>query len=108
MDDKQFAEKMIVDYSEKSPTKLDELRALDKKVKTPAIVFVYIFSVLGALILGTGMCLAVNIIGKTTLFMLIGVVVGLVGIAMCIATYPIYKRILEKRKRKYAKEILKM
>ena len=31
-------------YTQKEPTKLDELRALDRKVKKPANVFAYIFA----------------------------------------------------------------
>ncbi|MBQ3494695.1 MAG: dihydropteridine reductase [Clostridia bacterium] len=107
MEDKQYAEKLINKYSEKQPTKLDELKALDKKVKKPAQVFAYVFGSVSSLVLGTGMCLAMNIIGKTTAFMVVGIVVGLIGIAMVSSTYAIYKKMLNKRKQQYSSEIIK-
>ena len=88
---------------EKHLTKLDELKALDKKVKMPAKIFAYAFGIVATLILGTGMCLAMEVIGS---LMPLGIVVGLIGITMTILTYPIYKTILNKRKAKYGNEII--
>ncbi len=90
-------------YVAKEPTPLDELRALDHKVRRPAAVFAYIFGVIGALVLGTGMCLAMEVIGD---MMAAGIVIGLAGIAMVSLTYPIYKRMLQGRKAKYAEQVL--
>ena len=84
-------------------TKLNELKELDHKVKTPARVFAYIFGAIGALILGTGMCLAMKIIGD---LMVLGIIIGLVGIAMVSICYPLYVKILESRKAKYKDEII--
>jgi len=42
MDNNFYAEKLINEYSTKETTKLDELKALDKKVKSPAKTFAYI------------------------------------------------------------------
>ena len=89
-------------YTAKEPTKLDELRALDKKVKRPATVFAYIFGIIGSLVLGTGMCLAMKVIGD---MMAIGIAVGLVGIAWVSLTHPIHRAILRSRKKKYSDEI---
>jgi hypothetical protein len=35
-----------------------------------------------------------------------GIAVGVAGMAMVLSTYPIYKKLLHKRKKKYAPEIL--
>ena len=88
----------------KQYSKLEELKLLDKKVKLPALIFAYIFGTLGALILGTGMCLAMKIIGD---FMALGIIVGIIGIVMVSVCYYLYKLILNKRKSKFADEILK-
>ena len=56
MKEKEFANKMIKDYGEEKKTKLDELKALDKKVKNPVLVFAYAFGIIASLILGVGMC----------------------------------------------------
>lgn len=106
MDNKNYAEKLINEYSEKKVTKLDELKALDSKVKRPALIFAYIFGTIGSLVLGVGMCLAMKIIGGTTPLMIVGIIVGLIGIAMVSTTYPIYAKILKSRKAKYADEII--
>lgn len=92
-------------YTAKEQTKLDELRDLDKKVKRPATVFAYAFGTIGALILGTGMCFAMKIIGD---MMAAGILIGLAGIAMVSLTYPIFKRLLKDRKQKYAAEIMQL
>lgn len=106
MNDQTIAVNKIKDsYCEKPITKLDELKSLDKKVKRPARIFAYIFGVIGSLVLGTGMCLAMKIIGD---LMAVGIVVGVVGIIMLSINYPIYKQILKKRKSKYCKKILEL
>lgn len=106
MNDKTTIVNKIKDsYCEKRATKLDELKSLDKKVKRPAKIFTYIFGAVGALILGTGMCFAMKVLGD---IMAIGIVIGAVGIIMTLINYPIYKQILKKRKRKYATKILKL
>jgi hypothetical protein len=90
------------EYLPKERTKLDELKALDKKVKFPAEVFAYSFGSAGALVLGTGMCLAMKVIGN---MMGLGIAIGLVGIGLVTANYFLYKKILKSRKSKYAKQI---
>jgi uncharacterized membrane protein (DUF485 family) len=98
-------EKIRNQYTEREKTKFDELKALDRKVKRPASIFAYVFGVIGALVLGTGMSLAMKIIGD---LMALGIVIGLVGIAMVSLAYPIYKSILQSRKNKYSSKILEL
>ena len=108
MSDKKYAEKLIKEYSDNDTevSKLDELKSLDSKVKVPALVFTYVFGTIGSLILGLGMCLAMQIIGKTIPLMIVGIVIGLVGIAMVAINYPLYQKILASRKKKYAELII--
>ena len=87
---------------EKESSDLDALRALDAKVKRPADVFAYTFGAVGSLVLGTGMCLAMKVIGDA---MLPGIAIGCVGIAMVSFTYALHKRLLAKRRAKYRSEI---
>ena len=101
--DQQFiAQKIRSQYMEKESTELDTLRKLDSKVKLPANVFAYSFGTAGSLVLGTGMCLAMKVIGNA---MLPGILIGCVGIAMVSSTCALYKRILAKRRAKYKDEI---
>ncbi len=97
------------EYTEKPRTKFNDLLELDKKVKRPANIFAYAFGSAGALVLGTGMCLAMKVIGKKIAFMMpFGIVIGCVGIAMVTANYFLYKKILKSRKAKYGAEILSL
>ncbi len=110
--DKEFlVQKIRTQYMEKEPSQLDELKALDAKVKCPANVFAYAFGSVSALIMGSGMSLVMTEVGETigmTNPMAPGIVIGVVGMAMAIANYPIYKKILASRRKKYANEIMKL
>ena len=98
-------QKIREQYTEKTQTKFDELRELDTKVKRPAEVFAYTFGSIGALVLGTGMCLAMKVIGN---MMPLGIVVGVIGIGMVSVTYSLYKAVLKARKKKYSKQIFEL
>lgn len=107
--DKKVVENIKSQYVEEhKPTDLENLKKLDKKVKQPALIFAYTFGIIGALILGVGMCLAMKVIGGTTPLMILGIIVGLVGIVMVSINYVLYSKIIEKRKAKYRNEILEL
>ena len=109
--DKKFiAEKIRTQYVKPQVGELDELRALDAKVKRPANIFAYIFGSVSAIIMGSGMSLIMTdiaqYIGLTQHVMPIGIAVGCVGLVLALVNYPIYKRILNSRKKKYASQII--
>ena len=110
--DQQFmAQKIRTQYMEKQSTELDELRKLDAKVKRPANAFAYTFGSIGAVVMGAGMSLVMTDIGAIVGIasaMPIGIVVGVVGMVMALVNYPIYKGILNSRKKKYGAEIIKL
>lgn len=106
--DKIFAEKLAEEYAPKNDSKVIALKKLDKKAKNPANIFAYTYGIISTLILGTGMCLSMNIIGGTPIFMILGIIVGIIGfIGVCI-NYPIYKRLLAKSRQKYSFEIVQL
>ena len=102
--ERQTVEKILKGYEEKKITKLDELKALDRKVKRPAKIFAYIFGTIGALVLGSGMCFAMPEVIEG--YMPLGIAVGVVGIIMVSVNYLIYKSILGSRKRKASGKIM--
>ena len=84
---------------------------MDAKVKKPANVFAYIYGSVSAIVMGAGMSLVMTDIGAMiglTSVMVPGIAIGVVGMGMALSTYPIYKKILNSRKKKYAPEILKL
>ncbi len=104
-----MVEKIRTQYMEKESTELDALRELDAKVKRPANVFAYVFGSISAIIMGSGMSLVMTDIGEKigiTDTMLPGIIIGVAGMLMAIINYPIYKRVLGFRRKKYADEIL--
>ena len=106
-----LVQKIRTQYIEKEHTGLDALKALDGKVKRPANVFAYIFGSISAIVMGAGMSLVMTDIGKViglTSALTPGITVGVVGLAMSCTTYPIYKRILNSRKKKYAHQIMEL
>lgn len=110
--DQEFlVQKIRTQYTEKEHTQLDALKALDAKVKRPANIFAYTFGTISALIMGSGMSLVMTDIGTTIGIgdaMVPGVVTGVVGMLMAIVNYPIYKRVIGSRRKKYAKEIISL
>lgn len=107
--DKIFAEQLANEYAPKDTSKVVALRKLDAKVKRPACIFTYSVGILSALVFGTGMCLAMGQIGSgTTGSFVLGIVVGLLGMAGMSVNYPIYKKLLSQGKQKYAFEIMEL
>ena len=101
--DKTYAEKIASEYAPKETRKVVALKKLDNRVKLPANIFAYTFGVVMALLLGVGMCLSMKVIGDgSTLFTALGVVVGVIGVVGISVNYPIYKKSLEKSKKKYS------
>lgn len=108
--DQEFlVQKIRTQYTEKENTQLDELKALDAKVKRPANVFAYVFGSISAIIMGAGMSLVMTDIGSYIGMespMVPGIIVGVIGMIMAIINYPVYKKILNVRRNKYADEVM--
>jgi hypothetical protein len=112
MKDKEFlVEKIRSQYMEAEHTELDALKALDAKVRKPANMFAYTYGSIGAVVMGAGMSLVMTDIGAKigmTATLVPGIAVGVVGMGMALTTYPIYKKILSSRKKKYAPMIMEL
>lgn len=110
--DQEFlVQKIRTQYTEKEHTQLDELRALDNKVKKPANVFACVFGSVSAIVMGAGMSLVMTDIGAAIGLaeaMVPGIIVGVAGLLMAIVNYPIYKKMLASRRKKYAQEIIRL
>ena len=104
--DKILAEAIAKEYAPKKSSKIVALKKLDAKAKLPANIFAYTFGIATTLLAGLGMSLAMKVIGGTTAF--IGIILGIIGFAGCGITYPVYKKLLEKSKSKYAFEIVEL
>ena len=112
MKDQEFiVQKIRSQYTETAHTELDDLKALDAKVKKPANLFGYTYGSISTIVMGAGMSLVMTDIGAKiglTATMVPGIAVGVVGMGMALSTYPIYKKILNVRKKKYAHQIMEL
>ncbi len=107
--DKIYAEQLANEYAPKDTSKVVALRKLDAKAKRPANIFTYTFGTVSALVFGTGMCLSMGEIGsKTTVSLVAGIIIGVIGMVGISVNYPLYKHILAKGKQKYAYEIIEL
>lgn len=91
--------------------KMTQLRRLDASVTKKASIYSLAFGIIGVLILGIGMSLAMTDIGKVigifqNMSMLIGIIIGVIGIALVCVAYPVYNRIVKKEREKIAPKIL--
>ena len=98
---------------EEKEDKLQQLRRLDASVVQKAKAISLVFGVIGALVLGTGMSLVMTDIGKSiglgeALSMIVGIPMGVLGIALVGIAYPVYNRIIKKEREKIAPMIIKL
>jgi len=97
-------------YLPKEEDKMEQLRKLHaiptRKAQTASLAV----GIIGSLIMGTGMSLAMTQIGAElgSLAMLIGVLVGIVGMVLVALAYPLYNRVLQKWREKIAPQILQL
>ena len=107
--DKIFAEAIANEYAPKSASKVVALKKLDRKAKRKANIFAYTFGILMALRLGVGMCLSMGVLGNGgSGTMIAGVIVGVIGLVGVGINYPVYRKLLESGKNKYAFEIVQL
>ena len=89
--------------TECTENKVDRLRSLHSKVVGAATAASLVLGVVGTLIFGTGMALALEF------NMLIpGIIVAALGAVPMALAYPVHKKMIEKGKEKYGDEILRL
>ena len=94
--DKIIAESIAKDYAPKESSKIVALKKLDNRAKLPATIFTYSCGIISALVFGTGMCLAMQVIGEGTAMFVLGIIIGIIGFSACGINYPVYKKLLKK------------
>lgn len=92
-------------YLPPEENKMEQLRRLDRSVTQKGNTVSLAVGILGALILGIGMCC--TLVWEKTLF-IPGIIIGVAGIALASAAYPIYTRIIKREREKLAPEIMRL
>ena len=88
-------------YAAPEEDKMEQLRRLDASVTKKASSVSLAVGVIGALILGLGMSLAMTTLSEILgsyrdMAMLIGIIIGVVGIVLVCCAYPAYNHIVRK------------
>lgn len=90
-------------YLPQEETKMDKLRRLDNSVTSLGTAVSIAAGITGTLIMGFGMCL-VMVWSR----FISGIIIGVFGMALVGAAYPIFKFITKKRREQIAPEILRL
>lgn len=90
-------------YLPKEEDSIERLRKLDAGVTKPGTVTAFIVGIIGTLIFGIGMCCCM--VCSDTCF-ISGIVIGICGIVILSAAYPLYEYITKKKREKLAPEIM--
>lgn len=85
--------------------KMEQLRRLDVGVTKKAATISITVGIIGALIMGTGMCCTMVWQG---LWFIPGIIIGLIGMAVLALAYPIYQKIIKKERERIAPEIIRL
>lgn len=91
-------------YMPAEEDKASQIRRLDKGVTSKATTISLVVGILSSLVLGVGMCCCMV---WSNLFVL-GIFVGIIGIAGMVAAYPLYRRVLIKEREKIAPQIIEL
>ena len=109
---KKIRKKYITNDPQKHEDKMERLRFLDASTTKKGTIASLVIGIIGALILGTGMSLAMtdigSFLGNDTLALIIGILIGVLGIISVALAYPIYNLITAKERKRIAPEILRL
>ncbi len=92
-------------YVTKQEDKIEQLRRLDSSVTKKGTMVSIIIGVIGALVLGVGMCC--TMVWADVLFVP-GIIIGVFGIGLVSVAYPIYSYITKKERERIAPEIIRL
>ena len=95
-------------YLPQSESKLEELKRLDMQVQNSGMVESLCTGIIGCLIFGFGMCLAMQVIGNGIGMMVLGILIGLIGMAGMIVAYPVFRVKQREAKEKFSPRILEL
>ena len=92
-------------YMSKEEDKMERLRKLERSVTMKGTMYSIIVGVVGTLILGAGMSMA--LVWGDKLFVL-GIIVGIIGLAVLVVAYPLFQKITKQEREMIAPEIIKL
>ncbi len=98
-------------YLPKEENKMEQLRRLDAGVYRKGSVASLVVGIIGALIMGSGMSLVMTDLGAKLGFSTVlvpGIIIGVIGLALVCAAYPIYVAVTKHERERIAPEIIRL
>lgn len=95
-------------YLPREESKFEELKRLDYTVQNSGMLESLCAGIGGALTFGLGLCLVMQIIGSGVFLIVLGVLLGIIGMCGMFAAYPVYRKVFQKTKQKFAPRILEL
>lgn len=92
-------------YIPKEESKMEQLRRLDESATRPGMIVSLIVGIIGALVMGVGMCCCMVWMGD---LFIPGIIIGIIGMLGLASAYPLYSHITKKRREKLAPEIMRL
>ena len=92
-------------YLPRKESKLEELKRLDGQVSSAGLLQSLAVGIIGCLIFGIGMCIAMKVLGGG---MVLGTLLGACGMVGMIAAYPVYRTCVRKAKAMHQPRILEL
>lgn len=85
--------------------KMEQLIRLDRSAAKKGRIVSMMVGIIGALVMGFGMCCA--LVWQESMF-IPGIIIGIAGIALICCAYPIYSHITKKERERIAPEIIRL
>lgn len=92
-------------YAPRQESKLERLQRLDASVTQKATVAAISVGVAGTLVMGAGMSCCMVFSGA---WFIPGIIIGVAGMAVISAAYPLYTRVMKRERERIAPEILRL
>lgn len=90
-------------YMPKKEDELEQLRRLDKSAEQPGMIASICLGVIGTMLFGIGMCCTMV---WAEYFFVPGIIIGVLGMGLIGAAYPVYQKVTKKQREKIAPQIL--
>lgn len=92
-------------YLPREESKMEELKRLDYQVSNAGLPQSLAVGIVGCLIFGLGMCIAMEVLAGGVV---LGTLIGACGMAVMIAAYPVYRTCFRKAKAMHQPRILEL
>lgn len=93
-------------YLKKEDGGINKIREIDRGVERKASFISILMGIIGTLVFGGGFSMIMTTQGSV--YKIVGVIIGVVGLVLSFSAYPCYPKILKKLRQHFAPQIIKL